>query len=102
MMEGTRCLPAIGYAFRRGGRASSLGCRGIQKAYPLYTMLSSRFGTNVPLYFMFSANMEMRLGLTPVLGYISSSRIICEIGSVRNALAMMPPSATGYKRERWL
>jgi hypothetical protein len=29
-------LPAIGYAFRRGGRASSLGCRGIQKAYPLY------------------------------------------------------------------
>jgi hypothetical protein len=22
-------LPAIGFAFRRGGRASSLGCRGI-------------------------------------------------------------------------
>jgi len=47
MMYGTGCLPASGYAFRRGGRASSLGCLGIQKAYLLYTVLSSRFGTNV-------------------------------------------------------
>jgi hypothetical protein len=36
MMKNTGCLPAIGYAFRRGGRASSLANLGIQKADPLY------------------------------------------------------------------
>jgi len=36
VMKNTGCLPASGYAFRRGGRASSLANLGIQKAYPLY------------------------------------------------------------------
>jgi len=35
-MKNTECLPAIGYAFRRDGRASRLANLGIQKAYPLY------------------------------------------------------------------
>jgi hypothetical protein len=29
VLEKARSLPAIGFAFRRGGRASSLGCRGM-------------------------------------------------------------------------
>jgi hypothetical protein len=34
-MKNTGCLPAIGYAFRRGGRAPGLANLGIQKADPL-------------------------------------------------------------------
>jgi len=36
IMKNTGCLATIGYAFRRGGQASSLANLGIQKAYPLY------------------------------------------------------------------
>ena len=42
---------------------------------------------------MFSANMETRFKETPSRGYMSSSRIICVMGTVQAVFAMMPLSA---------
>jgi len=49
-MKNTGCLPAIGYAFRRGGQASSLANLGIQKADPLYIFCWQIVLEPTPLY----------------------------------------------------
>ena len=99
MMEGTGCLPAIA-RLRRGGRASSRGCRGIQKAYLLiYSVVKSFWNQHRLLLKPWLSAVGKKPFISYFLEHLLSNKSQWQIYPARPASPVAPGDGTGVGRD---